>query len=49
MDALPGDAVAVLRQHREDQAARRLLLGAGGADQDLVFTAVDGGLYGRTP
>ncbi|HEV2809829.1 MAG TPA: site-specific integrase, partial [Acidimicrobiales bacterium] len=39
---LDPETVAVLRQHRKDQAARRLLLGAGWADEDLVFTAVDG-------
>jgi integrase len=39
---LDPDTVIVLRQHRSDQAARRLAIGAGWLDQDLVFTSVDG-------
>ena len=39
---LDAETVAVLRQHGKDQAARRLALGAGWLDEDLVFTRVDG-------
>jgi integrase len=39
---LDPETVAVLRQHRKDQTARRLAIGAGWLDRGLVFTAVDG-------
>ncbi|HEV2068561.1 MAG TPA: site-specific integrase [Acidimicrobiales bacterium] len=39
---LDPQTVVVLHQHRKDQAARRLALGAGWEDEDLVFTGVDG-------
>jgi len=39
---LDGPLIAVLRAHRKAQAERRLLLGAGYRDHDLVFAEVDG-------
>jgi integrase len=40
--ALPASVVDVLRQHRKDQAERRLLLGEGWTDTDLVVEQGDG-------
>lgn len=39
---LDGPLIAVLRAHRKTQAERRLLIGAGYRDHDLVFAEVDG-------
>lgn len=39
---LPPVAVSVLRQHRKDQSARRLRLGKGWHDHDLVVDRGDG-------
>jgi integrase len=40
--ALPGTVVDVLRAHRKEQAQRRLLLGEGWTDSDLVVEQGDG-------
>jgi integrase len=40
--ALPGTIVDVLRAHRKEQAERRLLLGEGWTDSDLVVEQGDG-------
>jgi integrase len=40
--ALPPFAIEVLRKHRREQAERRLLLGPGWVDLDLVFDRGDG-------
>jgi integrase len=43
--SLPASAVAVLRQHRRDQAERRLAFGAAWQDLGLVIDRGDGGPY----
>lgn len=40
--SLDAGTVAVLREHRARQLEERLLMGAGWADHDLIFTKVDG-------
>src|SRR5918994_3701794 len=39
---LDAGTVAMLRTHRRSQASKRLIVGAGWRDHDLVFTAPDG-------
>jgi len=41
--ALDPRTVAALREHRQNQLAERLLMGAGFTDHDLVFCRPDGG------
>ncbi len=43
MIALPPFVIPVLKAHRAEQASRRLTLGAGWEDHDLVFERGDGG------
>jgi integrase len=39
---LPAATVALLKEHRKQQASERLMIGAGYLDQDLVFANPDG-------